>query len=88
MRISQEKEVVTTESNSKFPVFSSFFFFWREKTYLPLNQLTNNFVVEILNRSPLNPFFDVFVLFVLECKIDENLLEFLVDVIAKLWGFF
>lgn len=49
------------------------------------NEITHNFVVEVFDRCPLNLFADIFFLLRLQCELDENLLELLVDVVnAKL----
>lgn len=45
------------------------------------DQVTDNLVIEISNRRPLDLFPDVFFLFGLESKLNEYLLEFLVDIV-------
>lgn len=48
---------------------------------LLLHQITNDFVVEILNGSPLNILPFVFILFLLQNQFYEQLLEFFVAVV-------
>lgn len=48
---------------------------------LLLNEIAHNFVVEVLDRCPLDLFADVFLLLGLKGQFDEDLLEFLVDVV-------
>lgn len=45
------------------------------------DQVTDNLVIEIRYRRPLDLFPDVFFLFGLESKLNEYLLEFLVDIV-------
>ena len=49
------------------------------------NQITNYLIVEVFDRRPFNLLPDVFFLFSLERQLDEDLLQFLVNVVdAKL----
>lgn len=51
-----------------------------------LNQVTDNLVVEVLDRRPFDLFSDILFLLRLERQLDENLLQFLIDVVdAKLF---
>lgn len=50
-----------------------------------LDEVTDNFVVKVLDRCPLDLFSHILFLFCLERKLDENLLKLLVHVVdAKL----
>jgi len=50
------------------------------------DQVTNNLVVEVLDRRPFDLFSDILFLLRLERQFDENLLQFLIDVVdAKLF---
>jgi len=42
--------------------------------YLALNQLTDNFVVEVVNRGPLDAFLHILLLFCFQCELNEDLL--------------
>ncbi|KAH3684685.1 hypothetical protein WICPIJ_004350 [Wickerhamomyces pijperi] len=48
---------------------------------LQFDQVTDNFVVEVFDRSPLDLFTDIFVLLGFQSQLDENLLQFLVDIV-------
>jgi hypothetical protein len=61
-------------------------FQWKNKDLknsylLSFNQITNDFVVEILDWSPINLFSCIFFLLCLQCVLDENLLKFLVYIV-------
>eukprot|EP00051_Salpingoeca_urceolata_P021426 m.336288 g.336288 ORF g.336288 m.336288 type:complete len:561 (-) comp19795_c1_seq2:119-1801(-) len=50
------------------------------------DQIAHNLVVKVLNRRPLDAFCNILFLLSLECKLDEDLLEFFVDKVdAKLF---
>ena len=51
---------------------------WR---VLRFDEIAHNLVVEERNRSPLNAFASVLVLFVLQREFNENLLQFFIDVV-------
>lgn len=54
-----------------------------QKTCLLFDEITHDLVVEVLNWSPLDALLDVFVLFILQCKLNEDLLELLVHIVAR-----
>ena len=51
---------------------------WRATFF---DEVTDDLVVEVLDRRPFDLFPDVFLLFCLECELDEDLLQLLVDVV-------
>ena len=48
------------------------------QTYLTLDEITHDFIVEVVDRAPGDSFCDVFLLFCLQRELDEDLLKFLV----------
>ena len=46
-----------------------------------LNEITDDFVIEVVDRRPFDLLPDVFFLLGLECQLDKDLLEFLVYII-------
>lgn len=45
------------------------------------NEVTDDFVVEVLDGRPFDLFPYVFLLLSFQCKLDENLLQLLIDII-------
>jgi hypothetical protein len=46
-----------------------------------LNEIADDLVVEVFDFRPLNPLANIFLLLGLESQLDENLLQFFVDII-------
>ena len=46
-----------------------------------LDQVANDFIVEVIDRGPFNLLSDILLLLSFQSELDKNLLEFLVDIV-------